>query len=60
MGKENTQPQRHKMKTARVESQEDTSFPADGHQGVLNKMNTKSIKINHNRSTALERSVINH
>ena len=52
------------------ENQEESSFPADGHNAILNKMNNKSIKtesgqtltirINHTRSTALERSVINY
>ena len=39
---------------------------ADGHKAILNKLNSKSktnrkrtIRINHNRSIALERSVIN-
>ena len=34
--------QNKKSKTARAESQGDSSFPADGHQAILNKMNTKS------------------
>ena len=28
-----------KYKTSQAESQEDTSFPADGHNAILNKMN---------------------
>ena len=46
---------------------EDSSFPADGIQAILNKMSKKSecgrtleIRIKHNRSTALEQSVINN
>ena len=52
-----------------AESQEVSSFPADGHKPIV-KMNnnqrltesgrTMTISINHNRSTALERSVINY
>ena len=29
-------------KTTRAENQEDNSFPADGHQAILNRMNAKS------------------
>ena len=36
-----TQLRWHEIKTARVESQGDSSFP-DDHQAILNKMNTKS------------------
>ena len=46
------------------------SFPVDGHWAVLNKSNTKlktnrkwinnGNRINHNKSTALERSIINY
>ena len=56
-----------------MESQEVSSFPEDGHQAILNKMNkiiqrltesgrtmTVTRRINHNRSIALERSVINY
>ena len=35
----NTQPRWHKIKTGRAESQGDSSFPADGHQAIQNKMN---------------------
>ena len=52
-----------------MKSQGDSSFPADGHKAILNKMNNKSKtnrkrtnidnRINHNRSTAPEWSVIN-
>ena len=50
-----------------MKSQGDSSFPADGHKAILNKMNNKSktnrdiewtIRTNHSKSTALERSVI--
>ena len=64
-GKEHIQFRRHKIKT----SQEDSSFPADGQQTILNKWTksqrqtesgrTLTIRINHNRSTSSERSVIN-
>ena len=54
-----------------MKSQRDSSFPADGHKAILNKMKNKSktnrkrtninnFWINHNRSTALERSVISY
>ena len=53
-----------------MKSQRDSSFPADGHKAILNKKNNKSktnkseriltIRIDYNRSTALERSVINY
>ena len=56
-----------KIKRAQVKRQGDSSFPADGHTAILNKMNNKSktdgkqtIRINHKRRTALERSVINY
>ena len=58
-----------KIKTAQVKSQGDSSFPIDGHKAILNKLNSKSktesgrtltIRINHNRSIALEQSVINY
>ena len=42
MGKEQMQFRQHKVKTARAESQEDSFFPADGHQTILNKINKKS------------------
>ena len=32
------------MKTAWAESQEDNSFPADGHKAILNKMNNDKQK----------------
>ena len=37
MGKEHIQFRRHRIRTARAESQEDNSFPADDHQTILNK-----------------------
>ena len=37
-----------------MKSQEDSSFPTDGHKAIRNKLNS-----NHNRSIALERSVSN-
>ena len=40
-GKERKQLRRHKIKTARAESQEDSSFLADGHNAILNKINAK-------------------
>ena len=59
-----------KLKTAQVKSQGGSCFPTDVHKAILNKLNSKSktnrkrrtltIKINHNRSIALERSVINY
>ena len=42
MGKEHMQFRRPKIRTARAEIQEDKSFPADGYQAILNKMNKKS------------------
>ena len=48
------------------------TFPTDGHQVILNKMQVhkksktnrkrmnNAIRINHNRNTALEQSVINY
>ena len=33
---------RHNTKTAGVERQEDSSFPADSHNAILNKMNKRS------------------
>ena len=45
MGKEHMQFRRHKIRTARAESQEDSSFPADGNQAILNKMYKKSETI---------------
>ena len=39
MGKEHMQFRRPKIRT---EIQEDKSFPADGYQAILNKMNKKS------------------
>ena len=42
MGKEHKQLRWCKVKkTAGAESQEDSSFPADGHQAILNKMKKK-------------------
>ena len=53
-----------------MKSQRDSSFPADGHKVIqikwtISKRPTESeriltIRINHNRSTTLERSVINY
>ena len=43
-GKELIQLRRHKIKSVRAESQGDSSFPADCHQVIINKMNTKSKK----------------
>ena len=43
MGKEHTQFRRHKIRTARSESQEDSSFPADRHRAIQNKMKKKII-----------------
>ena len=48
-GKEHIQTRQHKIKTARAESQEDSSFPADGHEAILIKMYKKS-KTNRNRT----------
>ena len=58
-------------KAAQAESQEQSSFSADGHQAILNKMNEKrqiqtesgltlTTWIKPNRSTALKRSVTNY
>ena len=71
MGKEHTQFRRHKIRTARAKSQEDSSFPADGHQAILNKINKISYidkqkadeqcQIEkHHGSTILEWSVSNY
>ena len=58
-----------KIKTEQVKSQGDSSFPTDDHKAILNKLNSKSKmnrkrtnidRINHNRSIALEWSVINY
>ena len=38
-----TQFRRHTMRTVRAESQEDSTFPADGQPAILNKMNKKVI-----------------
>ena len=56
------------IKTAQVKSQGDSSFPTDGHKTVLinwtvsqrqtESGRTLTIRINHKRSIALERSVI--
>ena len=61
------------IKTAQVKSPGDISFPTDSpsHKAILNKLNSKSktkkksgrtltTRINHNRSIALKRSVINY
>ena len=58
-----------KFKTTRTKGQDDNSFPADDNWAILNKPRknhrqtacgrTMAIRINHNRSTALERSVFN-
>ena len=37
----NTQFRRHNIRAAGAESQEDSSYPADGHQAIINKMNKK-------------------
>ena len=39
MGKEHIPFRRHEIRTATAEIQEDSSFPADGHQAILNKIN---------------------
>ena len=44
-GKEHIQLRRHKIKTIRVESQWDSSFPADGHRTSLNKDKTSLNKV---------------
>ena len=38
-----TRTRRHKIKTLRAESQEDSNFPVDGHKAILNKMNNKPV-----------------
>ena len=38
-----------KIKTAQEKSQEDSSFPTDGHKAILNKLNSKS-KTNRKRT----------
>ena len=57
-----------------MKGQGDSSFPTEDHKAILNKISqrpaisqrptesgrTLAIRINHNRSTALERSVINN
>ena len=40
---------RAKIKTTQAKSQRDSSFPADGHKAILNKMNNKS-KTNNKRT----------
>ena len=42
-GKEHKQLRRHKIKTIRVESQWDSSFPADGHKAGLNKVDENAM-----------------
>ena len=64
MGKEYKQ-----LRWRKAKQHKDNSFPADGHQTILNKRKrsrrqtecrqTMAIRINHNKSTTLERSVIN-
>ena len=50
-GKEHIQLRRHKIKTIRVESQWDSSFPADGHKASLNKVDENAmIRNRYNRS----------
>ena len=50
-GKEHKQLRRHKIKTIRVESQWDSSFPADGHKASLNKVDENAmIRNRYNRS----------
>ena len=44
MGKEHVQLRRHKIKTAGAESQEDSSFPADGQRAILMKKQKKKKK----------------
>ena len=48
-GKEPKQPIRHKVKQQAADSQEVSSFPADVHQGILNKL-SKNSKTNRKRS----------
>ena len=43
MGKEHIQFRLHKIRTARAKRQEYSSFPADGYQAILFKMNKKKI-----------------
>ena len=60
--KELIQSRWHKIKTARAESQDDSSFPVDGHKAIRKvKRQTESgqtltTRINRNRSTALQAS----
>ena len=50
-GKEHIQLRPHKIKTIRVESQWDSSFPADGHKASLNKVDENAmIRNRYNRS----------
>ena len=50
-GKEHIQIRRHKIKTLRVVSQWDSSFPADGHKASLNKVDENAmIRNRYNRS----------
>ena len=42
-GKEHIQLRRHKIKTILVEIQWDSSFPADGHNACLNKVDEKAM-----------------
>ena len=70
MGQGHVQLRRHLNKNNTSEKPRDSSFPADGHKAILNKINNKSktkrkwtnigIRKNYNRITALERSVINY
>ena len=70
MGQGHVQLRRHLNKNNTSEKPRDSSFPTDGHKAILNKINNKSktkrkwtnidIRINYNRITALERSVINY
>ena len=57
------------IKQVQTESQKDGSFPTDGHPAILNKKRIKiddkqksgqimTMRINHNRRTALGRSII--
>ena len=65
----NSQDGINKTQHTEAESQGVSSFQANVHQAILNIINgqrltgsgrTNTIKINHNRSAALERSVINY
>ena len=55
-----------KIKTVQLKSQRDSSFQSDGHKAILNKFRQTdsgrmlTIRINHNRSIALERPAINY